>query len=186
MISDGELVRQALQGDCTAREELVRRWSARLLAFCHVRVGNHHLAEDLAQESLLRGMRGLRTLDSPDNFGTWLCGIAVRVCQDWRKSKHSSQVPFTSLTGDRRPDELAFTGPDVAEAEVDRSDELRRLMAEVEALPEKQREILMLYYYQDVTYHDLAAMLGVSFATINARLTQARAILRERLSGVRR
>jgi len=74
----------------------------------------------------------------------------------------------------------------VAEAEVDRTDELRRLMAEVEALPEKQREILMLYYYQDVTYHDLAAMLGVSFATINARLTQARAILRERLSGVRR
>ena len=54
-------------------------------------------------------------------------------------------------------------------------------MAEVESLPEQYREVLMLYYYQDVTYDDLAATLGVSAATINARLTKARAMLRERM-----
>ena len=186
MISDGDLVRQTWQGNCAAREELVHRWAARLLAFCHARVGNHHLAEDLAQESLLRAMRNLRTLESPENFGTWLCGIAVRVCHDWRKSKQSSQVPFTCLRGDHQPDELAVVSCEAAESEIERDEEMRLIMAEVESLPEKHREALMLYYYQDVTYHDLAQMLGVSFATINARLTQARAILRERLASVRR
>jgi RNA polymerase sigma-70 factor, ECF subfamily len=186
LISDGELVRQTWQGNCTAREELVHRWAARLLAFCHSRVGDHHLAEDLAQESLLRGLRNLRTLESPESFGTWLCGIAVRVCQDWRKAKQSSQVPFTCLRGNGRPDELAVTSSEAAVSAIERDDEMRLIMAEVESLPEKHREVLMLYYYQDVTYHDLARILGVSFATINARLTQARAILRERLAGVRR
>jgi DNA-directed RNA polymerase specialized sigma24 family protein len=44
----------------------------------------------------------------------------------------------------------------------------------------------MLYYYQDVTYREVATSLGVSAATVNARLTRARALLRERLAGLRR
>jgi RNA polymerase sigma factor (sigma-70 family) len=185
-MTDGSLVRQALRGDRSARDELVYRWSARVLAFCHSRVADRHLAEDLAQEALLRGMRGLNTLHSPDKFGTWLFGIATRVCLDWRKSKQNGELPFTSLSPDRSPEGLARTSAGIAEMDVDQADELGRLMDEVEALSEKHREVLMLYYYHDVTYHDLAQMLGVSSATVNARLTQARAILRERLSGVQR
>ena len=48
------------------------------------------------------------------------------------------------------------------------------------------REVLMMYYYDDVTYQDVATTLGVSAATVNARLTKARAMLRERLSGMQR
>jgi RNA polymerase sigma-70 factor (ECF subfamily) len=59
-------------------------------------------------------------------------------------------------------------------------------MTEVEALPEECREVIMLYYYQDLTYRDLAQLLGVSAATVNARLTRARSLLRERLSGAAR
>jgi RNA polymerase sigma-70 factor (ECF subfamily) len=184
--TDGELVRQVLEGERTACDDLVRRWSARILAFCHSRVGNHHAAEDLAQESLLRGLRGLRTLQSPEQFGTWLCGIAVRVCRDWRKAKQSSQVPFTVLESNGKSVEIATTAPDTAEAGVDQRDDERRLLQEVESLSEQHREIIMLYYYQDVTYRELAEMLGVSTATVNARLTQARAILRERLLATRR
>ncbi len=55
-------------------------------------------------------------------------------------------------------------------------------MAEVEALPENQREALMLFYYGEMTYQEMAELLGVSTATINARLTEARAILRKRLA----
>jgi RNA polymerase sigma-70 factor (ECF subfamily) len=184
LTTDGELVRQVLAGDRRACEDLVGRWSARVLAFCHARVGNHHAAEDLAQESLLRGLRGLGTLQAPEQFGTWLCGIAVRVCRDWRKARQSSQVPFTVLNGS--PAELAATAADAAEERVDRQDEVRRMLEEVESLSQSHREILMLYYYQDVTYQELAEMLGVSAATVNARLTQARAILRERLLATRR
>ena len=184
--TDGELVRQVLAGERMAEGDLVRRWSARILAFCHARVGNHHAAEDLAQEALLRGLRGLKTLQAPEHFGTWLCSIALRVCLDWRKAKQSSQVPFTVLNASGRADELAATAADTAEANVDRQDDVRRLLEEVDSLAEPLREILMLYYYQDVTYQELAEMLGVSTATVNARLTQARAQLRERLLATRR
>jgi RNA polymerase sigma-70 factor (ECF subfamily) len=59
-------------------------------------------------------------------------------------------------------------------------------MDEVEALPDEYREALMMYYYEDVTYQELADALGVSAATINARLTKARALLRQRLSRLAR
>ena len=67
-----------------------------------------------------------------------------------------------------------------------RADDERRLLAEVETLPESYREVILMYYYDDVTYQDVAAALGVSTATVNARLTKARAMLRERLSGMQR
>jgi RNA polymerase sigma-70 factor (ECF subfamily) len=185
-MTDGELVRQARLGDRTASEALVRRWSLRVLGFCHARAGNRHAAEDLAQEALLRALRGLGTLETPDKFGSWLFGIAVRVCLDWRKARQTSQVPFSALGANSLADELTDeSGSELAEAE-DRAAEVRRLMDEVEALSEKHREVVMLYYYHDVTYRELAELLGVSAATINARLTQARTILRERLSCVRR
>ena len=59
-------------------------------------------------------------------------------------------------------------------------------MAEVESLPEEYRVVLMLFYYQELKYRDIAQMLGVSAATVNARLTKARAMLRERLSSCER
>jgi len=182
--SDSELVRRALDGRTDAYAELARRWSGRVLAICHSRVRHSHAAEDLAQETLLRGLRGLGRLESPDKFGPWLCGIANRVCFDWLKLKQTSQVPFTELSSNGHPDGLLASAE--TSVEVDRADELRRLMQEVESLSDEHREVLMLYYYNDLTYRDLAELMGVSTATVNARLTQARAMLRERLSEARR
>lgn len=181
MTSDEELVQQALAGQSEAYAQLARRWSARVVAFCHARVGCGHAAEDLAQETLLRGLRGLHSLHDADRFGAWLRGIAHRVCLDWHNSKASKQRSFSSLSRD-----ADWASGIVAEVEstseaAERQDDLNQLMSHVEQLPEDQREVLMLYYYDDVTYQDLATLLGVSVATINARLTQARATLRRRL-----
>jgi RNA polymerase sigma-70 factor, ECF subfamily len=180
-MTDGELVRQALSGRTQAYEELVRRWAGRVTALCHAKVGRADAAEDLAQETLLRGYRGLATLAESDKFGSWLCGIAVRACLDWLKAKERTQIPFSAFGPDRNPAEFIRSRPEDDGAAIDRQEELAQLMAEVQRLPEEYREVLMHYYYEDVTYRDLAEMIGVSTATINARLTKARALLRERL-----
>ena len=184
-MSDAELVRQARAGRTEAYAELVRRWAARVMAVCHARVGRAHAADDLAQETLLRGFRALSTLTDPERFGQWLCGIALRTCLDWLKSKQNQQIPFSALDRDRGPDDYgsAQCGD---ETDLERDDERRHLLAEVEALPEEYRTVVMLYYYEDVTYRDLGRILGVSPATINARLTRARALLRARLTDCRR
>src|SRR5437773_774954 len=93
---------------------------------------------------------------------------------------------LTPLGRDHSPEDFLPGHADGGEFSVDRDDENRLLLAEVEALPEDYRRVVMLYYYEDLTYRDLAQLLGVSTATINARLTKARALLRERLSSCRR
>jgi RNA polymerase sigma factor (sigma-70 family) len=180
-MTDGQLVRQALAGATPAYETLVRRWAARVVGVCHARVGRAAAAEDLAQETLLRGLKALPTLAEPEKFGPWLCGIATRTCLDWLKKAERTEVSLNK-TGASDDGEMRFpaAGPDAAAA-VERADDVDRLMSEVEKLPEPQREVLMLYYYDDCTYQDLAQRLGVSAATINARLTQARMTLREKL-----
>jgi RNA polymerase sigma factor (sigma-70 family) len=180
-MSDAELVRLARAGQTEAYTELVRRWSGRVTALCHTKVRRGHLADDLAQETLLRGFRSLGSLSHPERFGPWLCGIALRTCLDWLKARQNAQVPFSALEHD--PGEsLADPHP----ALPDREEERRRLLTEVEALPDDYRKVILLYYYEDVTYRDLARLLGVSASTVNARLTRARALLRSRLSDCRR
>jgi RNA polymerase sigma-70 factor (ECF subfamily) len=196
-MTDAQLVRQTLDGAASAYEALVRRHAARVMAVCHSRVGRsaagNTAVEDLAQETLLRGFKALPTLSEPEKFGSWLCGIATRTCLDWLKKSERTEVslnqPAHGSNGELRgptPGESRFAAPTATPADqVEQRDELDRLMTEVENLPEPLREALMMYYYEDCTYQDLAKRLGVSGATINARLTQARQLLRERLGAPR-
>lgn len=181
-MTDAELVRQTLAGRREGYAELARRWAPRLVAICHARVRRADVADDLAQETLLRGFRALRTLSDPAKVGSWLMGIALRAALDWLKAKERTVVPFSAL-GPDQPLERVLA--DVKEPDALLADDRRRVVAEVEALPEVYRQAVMLYYYDDLTYRDLAQLLGVSPATINARLTKARALLRERLSDCR-
>ncbi len=171
--SDADLVREALSGRTGAYALLVHRWSARVLAVCHGRVGNASTAEDLAQEILLRALRALESIREPERFGSWICGIATRTCLDWLKSKQRTEVSSDPL------EERAGEGPSNVESF---DDSWNLLCQEIEELPAECREVLMLYYYSESTYQELADMLEVSAATVNARLTKARKLLRHRLT----
>jgi len=182
-ITDGELVRQTLAGRLASYAELARRWSAPILAVCRAHVGRGDMAEDLAQESLVRGLQALATLSDQNKFGPWLRGIAVRACLDWRKAKQTGQRPFSTLSSAEAAFDPAGNG-ETAEAAAERREDCERLRAAVDELPEAYRETLLLYYCERLTYQELAELQGISRATINLRLTKARAILRERLGPV--
>lgn len=177
-MNDADLVRQTLVGRNEAYAELTRRWAARITAICHSRVRRADVADDMAQETFLRGFRALRTLSDPNKVGTWLMGIAHRACLDWLKASERRTTSLNNLDPDHPLDRLSADNP---ESEAILAEERRTLLAEVEQLPEELRQVIMLYYYDDLTYRDLAQLLGVSTATINARLTKARSLLRERL-----
>lgn len=190
-MTDGELARQAQAGRREAYGELARRWAGRLMGFCHARVGRADAAEELAQETIVRGWSSLAALEDPDRIGSWLHGIALRASIDYLRSRARRQIPFSVLAGDQDTDDaLSGGGASAVSAEahdpLEGIEERDRLLAHVEALPEELRTVLMLYYYDDVTYADLALVLGVSPATVNARLTRARALLRRRLAASER
>ena len=177
-MTDGELVREARAGNCASYEELVRRWFARIAGFFHAKTGCPHIAEDLAQEVMIRGYLTLTKLEQPEKLGSWLYGIAQRVCHDWHRSKQRTEV---QLSDDGHSANSLLSRETAAPDELVKADEQRELMRALEDLPDSYREVLMIYYYDDVTYRDIAVMLGVSTATINARLTKARAMLRNKL-----
>src|SRR4029079_14766526 len=139
MTSDSDLVRLAKGGQLAAYEELVRRWSARVLSVCHCRIRSTHTAEEMAQETLLRGLRSLATLEDPAKFGSWLCGIAARVCLDWLKSSQSRQVSLDAMSNGQADAWLAHGGESPAEAAA-RADDEGRLWSEVASLPDAYRE----------------------------------------------
>ncbi len=178
-MDDAALVRQVLAGQSNAYAQLVQRWAGRVLALCHSRLGKADLAEELAQETLVRGFEELPSLADPSRFGPWLAGIANNTCRDWLKSRQNAQVPFSTLAANgQEPPHPEAPAVD----EVERRDEASRLLREVEALPEELRTVLVLFYYEKSSYRDIANLLDVSAATVNARLTRARALLRERLN----
>lgn len=181
-MTDAELVQQTLNGQRSAYEELVRRWCARVVAYSRSRVHSREVAEDLAQDSFLKAYASIHSLGDPAKFGPWLLSIAHRAAVDWLKAKARTEVQFpVHRNGSDGSESLLKSGVDDPGAACERRDELSKLKAEIASLPETLREVLMIYYYDRVTYSEMADMLGVSAATINARLTKARKRLRERL-----
>jgi len=173
-MTDEELVVRARSGETRALAELMNRWAPRALALCHVHA-NRQAAPDLAQDSLLRAIRNLSQLKEPDHFGAWLRGIVKRVCFDWLQAKRRSMIPFSSL------DHQAFDVKEVVEENHRHEQQASDLQEACAELPEECREVLRLYYSSKMTYQQLGDILEVSAATINARLTKARALLRTRL-----
>jgi RNA polymerase sigma-70 factor (ECF subfamily) len=177
--SDGDLVRAARDGRREAYDELIRRFAAKIGAVCWSKLGRRGPVEDMVQEAFLRGYRALGTLAEPEKFGSWLYGIAVRACLDWLKAKERSQVSFDALGPDKNPDDLLGSQPPPVPEEHDRR---RKVLDEVQALPELYRDVVVMFYYKRQSYQEMSAFLGISPAAINARLTKARAMLRERLA----
>lgn len=170
-------MRAFIAGRREAYDTLIRRHVAKIGAVCRSKLGSRGPIEDMVQESFLRAFRALGTLAEPDKFGSWLYGIATRSCLDWIKAKERTQVSFDALGPGATPDGLRR--PDRSE-DPGRHD---KLLEEIEALPESYREVVLLCYYKKQSYQEMSELLGLSPATINARLTKARALLRERLTG---
>jgi RNA polymerase sigma-70 factor, ECF subfamily len=179
LASDADLVRSTLTGSRDAYAEIARRWASRVTAICHAKVRRADVADDLAQETLLRGYRALHTLSDPAKVGTWLMGIGLRAALDWLKASERKTVLFSGLSDETNAESLLGSRSDLDYADID---ERRRLLGEVERLPEPLRQVVMMYYYDDLSYRELGELLGISPATVNARLTKARTLLRTRMS----
>lgn len=168
---DADLVRGALDGHPERFDDLARRYARPMFAICLSRVRDPATAEDMVQETLLRGYRNLASLVEPAKFGSWLYGIAVRTCLDWLKSKKRTEVSFDALDN---PEIGARDG----EPTDDRADQLRSALA---TLPENLREVVVLRYFQRMNYRDIGRVVGIAPATVNLHLSKARLLLRQAL-----
>lgn len=154
-----------------AIERMVRTWQAPLLRLCCVQLRDRSLAEDAVQETFVKAYRNWAQFRGESSEKNWLCRIAVNTCRDMRRSgwfRHNDR----RITLDMLPEPIAPP----QEEHVD-------MVTAVMELPQKYREVLMLYYYQDMTLREIAETLGIAESNVSGRLKKARALMRKVLEG---
>lgn len=175
---DAAMLRLAA-GDDHALDEIIARWSARLISFLLRLTGNHATACDLAQEAFVRLYRSRDNYRSGGSFSGLLFQIASNLAKNHTRWK--SRHPETPLDDDTFPEPAAkaYATPD-REAEANETAEAVR--DAVLALPEDLRTPLVLSVYEQKPQDEIAAILGCTRKAVETRIYRARQILRERLA----
>ncbi len=171
---DEDLVRRVGQGDPAAIQAMVARKLPRMLALAQRMLGDPAEAEDVAQEALLRAWKQApRWTPGKAKFDTWLHRVALNLCYD--RLRRRREVP-TEISPDR-PDE----GP-----APDRGIMTAQLGAQVDraliALPQRQREAIVLCHYQELTNIEAASLMSVSIEALESLLSRGRRTLRQTLA----
>lgn len=149
--------------------QLVETYQKPLLNLCYMTLRDRTQAEDAVQEAFLRAYRALPAFRGDSSHKTWLTRIAINVCRDWQRSGW-----FTRINRYITPDDL----PERAATE----DEDASAVADaVMALPAKYREVVLLYYNQNMTMPEIAGVLGINASSVSRRLKTACAMLRDAL-----
>jgi RNA polymerase sigma factor (sigma-70 family) len=170
-LSDGQMLERFLTArDEAAFEALVRRHGPMVLGVCRRILNNHHDAEDAFQATFLVLVRKASSIMARETVGNWLYGVAYRTAQ-------KARVAATR----RRVKEKQMSRSEVFEEDVWR--ELRPVLdEELNRLPEKFREPVVLCDLEGHTHKDAAARLGWPAGTLSVRLSQARTMLAKRLA----
>ena len=186
--TDEELVEAFRGGDLAAFDVLVGRWDRKVRGAIHRILGSEDDARDLCQETFLKAYRALGTFKGEARFSSWLYQIAVNLCRDrMRRRKGKTMVSI----GDLEEEGMGLVGapgrPSALDL-VEASDLKRAVAAAVAALPEAQREIIVLKEYQELTFVEIAEVLGVPLSTVKTRLYRGLGQLRVDLErqGIRR
>ncbi len=173
---DSDIVECLQQGaPQQAFELLVNRYDGKIYRLCCSLLRDPSAAEDAAQESLLRIWKALPTFDGRAALSTWMYTITRNRC-------------FTAIERRRDMDSLADpVAEQAAEAmqgttgAVEPEDHLVLLRELVDGLPERYRRVLTLFYYEECSVVEVAAMLGIPEGTVKTTLFRARGLLMAQL-----
>lgn len=178
-MTDEELVHAFRGGDIAAFDELTIRWERRIRGAAYRLLGSDEEARDVSQEAFLKAYRGLGAFKGEAKFSSWLYQIGLNLCRDrLRRRKVRSFVSIDAI--DEKfsplPARRATAYDDVLARDVARA--VSEALAE---LPDEEREVVILKEYQDMTFVEIAEVLGVPTSTVKTRLYRALGVLRGRL-----
>jgi len=170
---DAALVRQCLDGDVRAFESLFRKYQAPIFNLVSRMVGEGD-AHDLTQDVFCNALRSLHTFRGDSKFSTWLYTIARNVCLN--RIRHSScrrEESLDAICEEQPYAELPDCAVDV-EA-ITETRELQRLVNSILAtLPPEQRLLITLRDFEQLSYEEIACVMGISLSSVKSRLHRAR------------
>jgi len=165
-LSEEQVIQACRDGDRSAYDWLVSRYSRAIFGLCFGLLSNAADAEDVCQEALIKGMTEIAYLRSGQSFKAWIFRIARILCIDTLRRRKLGQQVLIKVQ-----DQQEMDTPDKSEYFL--------LEKAIGTLPEKFRIPLMLYYFQDLSSEAVAESMGISAAGVNSRLSRARKLLRQ-------
>lgn len=161
------------------REKLVELLPC-LYRYLYRLCGETHLAEDLAQDAVVRAMKSMDQLDKPDNLRVWLFRIGSNVWHDHcRRSGRQRSFEEDVRTQSVTP-RLVGCEPDPSDV-VGQRDQVQWTRKAIMELPERQRMVLTLVVCEELSHREVADILGISPDAVKANLSVARASMRKML-----
>jgi len=185
---DRILVDRFKNGDPSAFDEMVARYWNRIYSMVNQLLRNPQDAEEVTQDAFIRAHRGLDKFRGDSAFSTWLYQIATNLARNrywyWWRRKRDKSVSFDAPIGADSDITLADIIPADVETPGDMTvtqEFVTRIGRGMERLGAKHREILILRNVKNLSYDEIADILGISIGTVKSRIARARESLRAKL-----
>ncbi len=175
--TESQLIAEAKAGNKEAFSELVEKYQKPVFSVCYRMLGTPTAAEDAAQEAFIRAYQALDRYDPERSFATWILSIASNYSIDQLRKK---KVTILSMDSEKHawlapPD----PGPSPEKAALDK--EKNALVQAILAdLSETDRAAVVLQYWHDYSYEEIAATLDLSSSAVKSRLFRARKLMAEK------
>ncbi len=175
-----ELITRSRAGDQAAIESLVHAYTSTVFRLAVSMLDDKAEAEEATQDVLLQAIKRLPSYRGEASFTTWLYAITLNLCRDRLRQRRTrervTQVWQTLLR-------VKHETRDQIEQHVIERDNAALVWRSVQALPDKEREVVVLRYFHQMKQDCIAQILGVSDRTVRTRLNAAHAALRSTLQG---
>jgi len=176
---DASLVRETLAGNQASFQLLVERYQSRIFALTRHYTRNAVEIEDLVQDTFLKAYSRLDSFEHQSSFYTWLYRIATNTILDHMKRRGRSPVQSVEdpeIVSAQPPSRLVAPDPAM------QRDEIAKIThAVLEQIPEIFRTVLVMREFDDLSYQEIADVLGISIGTVESRLFRARARFKDKL-----
>ncbi len=178
-LTDELLAVRCLLGEPAAFDELVHRWHEPLWRYTRSLLPDEQVAADALQDTWLRVLRSMPRLRDPARLRPWLFGIARRSVMDRLRDRYAQRTDNTAELSDVA-DEYAHADASLtAESEHEERQTVRaQLHASLDRMPVVDRDVLVLFYLQDLSLAQIAEVQDVPLGTVKSRLSRARRTLR--------
>lgn len=180
------LVQKARENDQEALTEIYKISSPAVYKTIRVLIKDEDTVYDILQDTYVKAFTRLNQLQNPDKLIPWLKMIANNLAKDWLKK--SKPVFFTDIYGGEELEDIPFEesiedvrselNPEMA---MDQQEAKRLVMEILDHLPEDQRVVIGMFYYEEMSVKDIAQTLGVSENTVKSRLSYGRRKIKEQV-----
>ncbi len=182
---ESELVALARKGDKHAFGQLIERYTQMVKRVVIGKIANEEIARELVQETFLHAYLSLSHLREDMRFKSWLYGITLNVCRSYLREQKTPVLSLEDMMGGMYYDTSdALAMMEDPQTLVEERELQRFVFDAVQSLSPKDREVTLLFYYEEMSLKEIATTLGISAGAVKGRLYRARTQLRELLSAL--